>query len=205
MTLPIVETFPVRVPLGFTPRDPDGDGTDMKSDRTPCPCTSSPFAWRWGGGFRAGRIREGRRLDHAAIDIMGPQGADIRSIGPGRVALTWRPGAGRVDPGAGWSAKGGHYVVIDDAAGWRWYYAHLEATPLVRAGDAVEAGQLIGFLGRTGNAVRKRRDGSRYGCPHLHLSLTAPSAKLAAYAKAHGLDVQGRKVDSVPLLRTLVA
>lgn len=205
MTLPIVTHFPVVVPAGFTPRDPDNDGTDMNWKREPCPCTKAPHAWRWGGGFRAGRFKEGKRLDHCAIDVMGPQGADIRSIGPGRVVLAWRPGPGRVEPGAGFSPKGGHYVLVDDANGWRWYYAHLEATPLVRAGDVVEGGQLLGYLGRTGNAMKVRKDGSRYGCPHLHLSLTAPSSSAAAAAKAKGYDVHRLKVDSVPMLRALVA
>ncbi len=204
MTLPIVEHFPVVVPMGFTPRDPDHDGTDLNWARKPCPCTTSPFQPRWGGGFRAGRIRNGVRLDHAAIDIMGPQGAVIRAIGPGTVPLTWKPGPGRVDPGAGTSVKGGNYVVIDDPTGWRWYFAHLEAVPLVHPGDTIEAGQPIGYLGRTGNAMKGRPDGTIYGCPHLHLALTAPNSRGVRDAKERAYDTKGFKVDSVPMLRVLV-
>jgi murein DD-endopeptidase MepM/ murein hydrolase activator NlpD len=208
MTLPTVAIFPVRVPQHFvTPTDREGDGIDMSWEGKPCPCQVAPFKPAWGGGFDAGRVREGKSLAHRAIDIMGAQGLEIRSIGPGRVAKTWVPGAGRVEPGAGTSPKGGNFVVIDetqpDGSIWRWYYAHLEDKPLVSPGEPILTGQLLGFLGRTGNAVKVCKDGTRYGCPHLHLALTGMNAKALKAATARGLKVQGGKVDSVPLLKPL--
>jgi murein DD-endopeptidase MepM/ murein hydrolase activator NlpD len=204
---PTIQAFPVYVPPEFTPKDPEGDGVDMSWKGEPCPCQAAPFKPAWGGGFDAGRVRDGKTLAHRAIDIMGAQGLHIVSIGAGVVASTWRPGPGRVEPGVGHSPKGGNYVVIDetlpDGSQWRWYYAHLMDTPRVVVGQRVKPGTLLGYLGRTGNAVKRRKDGTLYGCPHLHLALTGLNAKALATARQRGLKVEGSKVDSVPLLRPL--
>jgi len=55
-------------------------------------------------------------------------------------------------------------VVIDDGNGYRSIYVHL-AKVNVKKGDIVEAGDLIGWEGETGNAT---------GC-HLHYGLFSPS------------------------------
>jgi murein DD-endopeptidase MepM/ murein hydrolase activator NlpD len=54
-------------------------------------------------------------------------------------------------------------VVIDDGNGYRSMYAHLSRT-VVKAGDIVKAGQLLGYEGATGRAS---------GC-HLHYGLFSP-------------------------------
>jgi murein DD-endopeptidase MepM/ murein hydrolase activator NlpD len=54
-------------------------------------------------------------------------------------------------------------IVIDDGNGYRSMYAHLSKT-VVKRGDTVEAGDLIGYEGRTGRAS---------GC-HLHYGLFSP-------------------------------
>jgi murein DD-endopeptidase MepM/ murein hydrolase activator NlpD len=65
----------------------------------------------------------------------------------------------RVDAVNGWGAKA-IAVVIDDGNGYRSVYVHLGRAN-VKPGDLVEAGDLIGWEGATGNAT---------GC-HLHYSL----------------------------------
>ncbi|MFP5341985.1 MAG: M23 family metallopeptidase [Candidatus Limnocylindria bacterium] len=54
-------------------------------------------------------------------------------------------------------------VVIDDGNGYRSIYAHFSKA-VVKRGDVVEAGELIGYEGRTGRAS---------GC-HLHYGLFSP-------------------------------
>ncbi|MEO8570848.1 MAG: M23 family metallopeptidase, partial [Chloroflexota bacterium] len=54
-------------------------------------------------------------------------------------------------------------VVIDDGNGYRSMYAHLGKT-VVKPGDGVHAGDLLGYEGRTGHAS---------GC-HLHYGLFSP-------------------------------
>lgn len=62
--------------------------------------------------------------------------------------------------------------------GFIHYFAHMQFSPLVSNGQRVRAGQVIGYVGRTGNAITT--------CPHLHYSITAPG---------------GGKVNPFPLLR----
>ncbi|MDA0180292.1 M23 family metallopeptidase [Solirubrobacter phytolaccae] len=67
---------------------------------------------------------------------------------------------------AGWHARGGNYLVIDnEGTGTDYVYMHLRDVPLVAKGARVFTGQPIGFVGATGRAN---------GC-HLHFeSWTAP-------------------------------
>lgn len=204
--IPRPEAFPVAIPRDFVPSDSEGDGIDRRYDAqgTPCPGQDprDGFRPRWGGGMRAKR---GTHY-HAAIDIMAAEGAIIRAPVDGFVAETWAPRAGVTAPGAGFSAKGGNYVVLLDDLGCRWYFAHLRDLPLVAPGVRVRAGDALGFNGRTGNAVRlvKRRDGTTYrrGCPHLHLAVTAPPA-VRREAAAQGIEVIGTKIDPRALLERL--
>jgi murein DD-endopeptidase MepM/ murein hydrolase activator NlpD len=205
----IAKVFPVTIPFGFIPSDLDEDGLDKNPAGKVCPGQdpADGFRPRWGGGFRAKRVRDGKALNHAAVDIMAAEGAHTVAIQDGVIALSWKPGPGRLEPGAGASPKGGNYVVLDTYDGWRWYYAHLRDIPFVVPGQRVKAGDLLGFVGRTGNAVRRvrRKDGSSYlyGCPHLHLSLTALTSDNVRQARHKGLDVLGMKVDPVPVLKPL--
>lgn len=196
--------FPVRIPTGFVPSDVDGDGPDIGGTGKLCPGQDAEdgFRPRWGGGFRAERIHDGRTVFHRALDIMAAEGAQLVAPDDCMVAHTWRPGSGAAVPGAGSSEKGGHYIVLDTSDGWRFYMAHLRDAPTLRPGDHVKAGDLVGFVGRTGNAVRQRRqrDGSTVlrGCPHLHVALIATHGALRVAARGRGIDTLGDHVDPMP-------
>lgn len=163
---PQVTRFPVMIPPGFEPSDSDGDGVDLRWDRKRCPGQNPDDGYmpRIGGGFFAQR---GKHL-HAAVDIMAAEGAFVVSPVSGRVHETVTVN-GAKRPGSGSSRKGGHYVFIVDDDGFEWYFSHLRDKPLVPPGGGVTAGELIGYVGRTGNAARRYGDGSIRGCPHLHL------------------------------------
>lgn len=193
---PIVECFPVQIPPGFKPSDVDGDGADRGSSGKVCPGYDAARGYRptWGGGFDAPRGPQ--KLAHRAIDVMGPEGAHIVAPGPCVVVA------------AASSPKGGNHVYLRDPGGWVWYVAHMRDVPLVVAGAELAAGTLLGYLGRTGNAVRRTAEGLR-GCPHAHISLTIPIGTRLG-VKVLGPDGQAvarraEKVDVVPFLAPFYA
>ena len=94
---------------------------------------------------------EGRR--HEGIDIFAPRGTPVRSTTPGLVV--WR----------GWNRLGGRVVSMLGPGGQRHYYAHLEDWAGPGAGDWVEEGDLLGFVGDSGNAAGTP--------PHLHYGIYA--------------------------------
>lgn len=64
----------------------------------------------------------------------------------------------------GFNKIGGYRLWLRDASGNQFYYAHLSAySPLAVEGRSVSAGDVIGFVGDTGDA-----DG---GAPHLHFEI----------------------------------
>lgn len=200
----IAQCFPVVVPPDFSPSDADDDGDDMRWDGKPCPCQEPPHLPRFGGGFHDARGEH----RHTAIDIMAAEGslvvAPCDGIVPDRVRMKL-DGKSGPHPGAGTGKKAGNYVCVE-SDGWRWYMSHLRDVPLVGAGTCVTAGTPLGYVGRTGNAVRtyQGKDGRILrGCPHLHLALTALTSENVRQARREGLDVLGRKVDPVPVLRPL--
>lgn len=93
-----------------------------------------------------GASRGGGTRSHQGVDIMAPMGSPIKAV-VGGVANPHTAGLG------------GNAVTITDAKGNRYYYAHMKNWA-VRGGQRVNAGDLIGFVGDSGNA--------KGGAPHLH-------------------------------------
>jgi murein DD-endopeptidase MepM/ murein hydrolase activator NlpD len=64
----------------------------------------------------------------------------------------------------GWNDVGGNRLWLRDKSGNEFYYAHLSAfSPLARNGRQVRAGDVLGFVGNTGDA-----EGTP---PHLHFEI----------------------------------
>lgn len=100
--------------------------------------------------FHAGR-GPGRR--HQAIDIMAPRGTRVLAADDGRVAKI------SSNRGGGLSA-----YLVDPSGRLVYYYAHLDGyAPGLKEGQAVRRGQLIGYVGSTGNAPES--------APHLHFAV----------------------------------
>jgi murein DD-endopeptidase MepM/ murein hydrolase activator NlpD len=77
---------------------------------------------------------------HYGIDIAGPHGSYIYATADGRVAF------------AGYRGGYGYLVIINHGYGFETYYAHLSGVN-VSAGQWVSRGQVVGFMGRTGNVT----------------------------------------------------
>lgn len=103
-----------------------------------CPVPGSRFINDWGFPRPNGRL-------HVGTDLFAPRGTPFRAPVSGSVAT----GQGPV---------GGRQVWLTDAVGNRWLGSHLDA---FGATGWVSAGEVIGYVGDSGNA-----QGSS---PHLHL------------------------------------
>ncbi|MEO6443626.1 MAG: M23 family metallopeptidase [Gemmatimonadaceae bacterium] len=94
----------------------------------------------------------GQRI-HSALDIMAPRGTPVLSADAGTV---WKVRS---------NALGGLTIyTLDAAERFVYYYAHLDRyAEGLHEGQAVQAGDVIGYVGTTGNAPPN--------APHLHFQL----------------------------------
>jgi murein DD-endopeptidase MepM/ murein hydrolase activator NlpD len=89
---------------------------------------------------------------HHGEDIFAPLGTPVLAVADGTIHTV------------GFIKLGGYRLWLRDDAGNQFYYAHLSAySPLAIAGKRVEAGDVIGFVGDTGDAEG--------GSPHLHFEI----------------------------------
>jgi murein DD-endopeptidase MepM/ murein hydrolase activator NlpD len=89
---------------------------------------------------------------HHGEDIFAPLGTPLVAVAGGTLHTI------------GFTPIGGYRLWLEDRSGNDFYYAHLAAySPLAVEGRQVEAGDVVGFVGDTGDA-----DG---GAPHLHFEI----------------------------------
>jgi murein DD-endopeptidase MepM/ murein hydrolase activator NlpD len=90
-------------------------------------------------GF-TGKVNLHHGAHTGASDIFAPPGTPVVAARGGQVT------------GAGFDKTGGNYVSVRGDDGLEYYYAHLDRTPAVRAGQAITPGTYLGGVGDTGNA-----------------------------------------------------
>lgn len=97
----------------------------------------------------------GHDREHAGVDIFARRGTPVRSATPGVIATVRDSGLG------------GRQVWVIGPARERYYYAHLEGwAENLAQGQVVQAGDLLGYVGDSGNAKGTP--------PHLHFGLYGP-------------------------------
>jgi len=112
-----------------------------------------------------GQARDGGRR-HQGIDIIASRHTPIRSVTEGIVESR------------GMRGLGGQVVTIVGPGGYRHYYAHLEDFGPQAEGDWVQAGEVIGTVGNSGNAA--------VSVTHLHYGIyTAGWKALNPYTYLH--------------------
>jgi murein DD-endopeptidase MepM/ murein hydrolase activator NlpD len=149
----------------------------VRRTATPPPCVAAlampasapaPAASVWRHplpGFPASNsFRTARNPSHIGVDIMAFIGTPIRAASAGRVVEVvcnvspgWscdRPGSASVR-GCGW------YVKLQHAGGLSTLYCHMVRKAPVAVGQEVAAGQVIGYVGSSGNS----------SAPHLHFEV----------------------------------
>ena len=82
---------------------------------------------------------------HPGIDFAAEEGAEVYAVADGIVTT------------ADYDAEKGNYVVLDHGGGLETEYQHMKSL-LVSAGQSVVQGQVLGYVGSTGNSTG----------PHLH-------------------------------------
>jgi murein DD-endopeptidase MepM/ murein hydrolase activator NlpD len=119
-------------------------------------------------GVRFGKL-------HAGIDLAAPEGTPYMAVHAGKVTS------------AGYHGGYGYSITIKHADGSEMIYAHSRRL-LVKSGDKVKAGQVIGEVGNTGYS---------YGT-HLHLEVHVKGAPTdpIVFLREHGVDIKLR-IESV--------
>ena len=150
----VVTTEPAIGPAIVTPDEPPAStttGTDLeilqrKHLRIPVdgvahPALKQSFEQRRGTGR------------HEAIDILAARGTPVRAVDAGLVGKLFT------------SVRGGLTVYHYDPTGtYCYYYAHLDRyADGLREGQKLRAGDLVGYVGTTGNAPKDT--------PHLHFAI----------------------------------
>lgn len=92
-----------------------------------------------------GQISRKFTEEHKGIDIAAPMYSPIIAAAGGKVISV------------GWDSLYGNYIIIEHSENYKTFYGHLYAI-LVKFGDVVSAGKIIGTLGSTGKSTS----------PHLH-------------------------------------
>lgn len=136
------------IPDGVMPKAKQASPSQYVARKTPDAGTvvaSGAFVWP-----TSGRISQGFRWYHQAIDIANKAGTPILAADSGRVAVVgWPDNTGY-----------GNRVVIDHGNGFATLYAHLSRWT-VSVGQSVRRGDLIGYMGSTGRSTG----------PHLHFEI----------------------------------
>lgn len=104
-------------------------------------------------GSRFGAPRDGGSRQHHGVDIFAERGTPVTAVAAGRV----RTGTGGIGGNHVWLSSG-----MLGIGGARYYYAHLDEFA-VDSGTRVQTGDVIGYVGNTGNA--------RTTPPHLHFGI----------------------------------
>jgi murein DD-endopeptidase MepM/ murein hydrolase activator NlpD len=106
---------------------------------------------RWANDWHVRRCEPYPHL-HEGLDIFAEAGTPVVAVADGRVSQSAN------------DAIAGLSVEIVDGDGVQYFYAHLSRIAAgVSVGDPVETGDVLGYVGATGNAMG--------GPPHLHLEV----------------------------------
>jgi murein DD-endopeptidase MepM/ murein hydrolase activator NlpD len=97
--------------------------------------------------------RRGTARRHEAIDVMAPRHAPVVAVEDGTIARLFISDAGGIT-----------IYQFDPGSTFCYYYAHLQAyAGGLKEGDRVKRGDVIGYVGTTGNAPKD--------APHLHFAI----------------------------------
>jgi murein DD-endopeptidase MepM/ murein hydrolase activator NlpD len=119
--------------------------------------------------------KRGSTRSHEAIDILAPRNTAVLAVEDGVVARLFESKAG-----------GTTVYQFDPSTTYAYYYAHLDRyADGLREGQRVQRGQVLGYVGTSGNAPRET--------PHLHFAIFRLTDKKQWW--------QGRPINPYDVLR----
>ena len=114
---------------------------------------------------------------HTGMDIHAPENTKILSCTAGTVMYV------------GWTDVAGYYVVVRDSQGYEFHYYHMvKKTGFLKPGDNVAMGELLGYVGNTGNS----------SVNHLHIGIISPKDM---YINPYSLMMAAQKRDETPKVK----
>ena len=109
-----------------------------------------------------GDPRDGGERRHKGIDIFASRGTQVVAVTDGVISYI------------GDQPKGGHCLWLTTESGTNFYYAHFDRwAPGIYEGMEVQSGDLLGFVGNTGNAITTP--------PHLHFGISQNDEMINPY------------------------
>ncbi|MFG2037010.1 peptidoglycan DD-metalloendopeptidase family protein [Dactylosporangium sp. NPDC048998] len=160
----------------------------------PVPAAPGAEAGRWVSPLPGFTARPGFRTptnpNHVGVDLMSFVGTPIHAAAAGtvvEVVCNIEAGHSCDQPGGASIGGCGWYVKLQHAGGISTLYCHMVRRGVVRPGQKVAAGQVIGYVGSSGNS----------SAPHLHYEVhvnTPPTSPGNAidplpFMRAHGAPI----------------
>jgi murein DD-endopeptidase MepM/ murein hydrolase activator NlpD len=111
--------------------------------------------------YRYVQVRE----SHIGVDMVAPKGTKVHAVADATVAFAGRMGGY------------GNLIILDQGRGYQTYYAHLSKI-LMKKGDAVGRGEIIGLVGSTGRST----------APHLHFEMRKDGKYIDPFDETHQVE-----------------
>ena len=130
---------------------------------------STPRGWPVEGGHISSSFgsrnhpRSGDHQFHSGVDIAADPGKPVIATADGIVSFS------------GWSGGSGNLVALEHGFGYSTYYAHNKML-VVKVGQKVKRGDIIGYIGSTGNSTG----------PHVHYEVWRDSKPMDPSAYLEG-------------------
>jgi murein DD-endopeptidase MepM/ murein hydrolase activator NlpD len=130
---------------------------------------STPKGWPVDGGHISSPFgsrnhpKSGDYQFHSGVDIAAEPGKPVKATADGIVSFS------------GWSGGSGNLVALEHGFGYSTYYAHNKML-VVKVGQKVKRGDIIGYIGSTGNSTG----------PHVHYEVWRDSKPMNPSAYLEG-------------------
>jgi murein DD-endopeptidase MepM/ murein hydrolase activator NlpD len=130
---------------------------------------STPKGWPVDGGHISSPFgsrnhpKSGDYQFHSGVDIAAEPGTPVKATADGIVSFS------------GWSGGSGNLVALEHGFGYSTYYAHNKML-VVKVGQKVKRGDIIGYIGSTGNSTG----------PHVHYEVWRDSKPMNPSAYLEG-------------------